>query len=321
MIAVTYLLYPLVLYLRSFIHDVDVWGTIVHTTGPEQTWFCLQLVLANVAFAAVWSIKPGSRDVRIRQWFERNLRFDGTLYFWALGLGMIVTLENYYIPSDVSFLARPGMGPGDSFSARIPYVFLGIYAGHAKWHEQIHAFARASKQEVLQSEQLLKTRKMMKCSVWMLGIMMVATLGVIGGRIAILKEDNPLRASSSFLINALQCTFSVLMTLAFVLVMVNASYRWLDIRPNALTKFLVRSMYAVFLFHIVVLICVQALWIAILRGIFGITLEYDDAVDSFVGLSQGTLFASFLFIFIVTNLIVWPLSYIICRLPLVNRIL
>merc|ERR1711920_81293 len=195
-----------------------------------------------------------------------------------------------------------------------------------KWQEQIHAFARASKSEVLGNEQLLKTRNMMKYSVWMLVMMLLATVGMIGVRIGILKEsfDDALEPSSFFLITALQCMFSVLGTLGSVLLMVYASYRWLDIRPNAITKFLVRSMYTVFLLHIVVLPCVQMLWLAILRGGFGMSLDFDASAGpsgSFVGVSQATAVASFFFIFIVTNLFVWPLSYLICRLPLVNRIL
>merc|ERR1711920_443289 len=195
-----------------------------------------------------------------------------------------------------------------------------------KWQEQIHAFARASKSEVLGNEQLLKTRNMMKYSVWMLVMMLLATVGMIGVRIGILKEsfDDALEPSSFFLITALQCMFGVLGTLASVLLMVYASYRWLDIRPNAFTKFLVRSMYTVFLLHTIAMPCVQMLWLAILRGVFGMRLDFDASVGligAYVGLSRGTLWASFFFIFIVTNLIVWPLSYLICRLPLVNRIL
>ena len=328
-IVVTCLISPLMVYLCFRMMDlaeldgVSVWQFIVKTAGPNHTWFCLHLLLANVGFAAVWYIKPGTGDVRIRQWLERNLRFDWTLYLWALGLAVVVTLEFLYVPVGGIFLCRPGLGPWDTFSARIAYVFLGIYAGYAKWHDQIHAFARASKSEVMESQELLKTRNMMKLSAGMMVTTMFATFGMFGIRIIVLKDsfEDILGPSSSLMITALQCIFAVLATLAIVLLMVYASYRWLNIRPNACTNFLVRSMYTVFILHIVMLPCVQWLWITLLRGVFDMTLEINVSLGVFVGLSEGTLVASFFFIFIVTNLILWPFSYLVCQLPLVNRIL
>merc|ERR1712146_638639 len=95
---------------------------------------------------------------------------------------------------------------------------------------------------------------------------------------------------------------------------------------NIVVLMMMQAAYAVYIIHPIVLSAVMGVWIYILRHGFGIDVQFEEGTipESFVSetpLSGGLIFLGWVFIVILTEAIVWPLSFFIRKLPVLNQMI
>ena len=89
--------------------------------------------------------------------------------------------------------------------------------------------------------------------------------------------------------------------------------------PNL--KLLANAAYAVYLIHPWVVTPLTALWIYILHAVFGVDIHFPNGNVSSDDPGELLIWAGYLFIGGLSQLLVWPLAHCFRKLPLVRNVL
>jgi len=315
MLLVMWLLFPLVFYILYTSAGIG----FRYTWELGHTWFLLHLALANVMFAFVWRFTPGSIDSQVGHWLERTLIFDRKLYLWAILLFPVAFIE-YWYARDIEILTRTAILPGDTFLVRLSFFYVGVYAGQVKWMRKLEELCNAATaSEKAEDGDRARTRKLIHMSIGILVLAMAGCICLV--TLATSLDVNGLVFDATWNV-VIFSLLSVILIAALVILTLFAACRWLNEPSNRFTRFLTQSMYTVYVIHPIITSAVSSLWFWILQQGFGIPLEFLPGERRLLTqLSVGTRIASVFIVWLGLNFTVWPLAYVVRKLPLLNKVL
>jgi len=321
---------PLNRYLTSLATNNDfVYGP---TTGVS--WFLMRLALLNLAYAFVMASSAGSGDKAIGSWFGHFLRFDTTLYFWIMAAGVITGIV-VWASAGTEYLEITPF-PGSAFTSYNCFFVLGCYTGSHGWLEyfencvawksddqdgenKMDHDAEELYPDWKQKNTTAQARNLIICSYYAFPILYV--LGTAMFVYLFLVNDQNL--FWPFIESIAYNVFMSLLALASAIVIIDYTCRKVQ-NINLLVLMMMQAAYAVFLIHQTVLTSVMILWVYILRSGFGIDIEFqlgpeNNASDTELG--GGVIFLGWLFVNVLTQLIVWPLAFFVRKLPILNQMI
>ena len=215
------------------------------------------------------------------------------MYTFVLGLGMDPTL-----PDDAfrSFFTMPiSIG---SFTCDAVFFVAGMAANRYEWLKNPIHSSWWRRMTVL------------------VAAVLVALIGfLLSGRLGSL-EIVPL----FWLLSGIYCTEMSTFILSFF-------QKVADQPPTQFGKFLSQAAYTVYLLHPLVYTAVLSAFVIAYNAIYGDVIQFDNGTTAssspLLGPANGSiaLLAGWLTVNFVTHLLVWPLSYWIQKLPVLNQIL
>ena len=281
-------------------HNPENFATAVSysmgNAGPG--WFLFWLLLLNWVYTSIVEASPSSSGEN-----KEQMPFPGTMKRMAYGiaLGLILRFSETLLrptPAMGMFAMMP-LGPG-SFMIQMFMFYLGFVAKKNGWLEKDL------------TEQLDISLPLHLCFV----LVEYAALFALDGRMY--SPAYPSFLSNFWVISATLVIGSML-TLDMSLAVLMVFQKWFN-RENNFTKKLARSAYAVYIIHVAIILPLQLVFIAIYKDdmVFSdvISGSYGSPVGE--GLNKGlniNYAGGYVVVSIAAQLVVWPVSYALTRLP------
>ena len=277
-------------------HNPENFATAVTYTmgnaGPG--WFLFWLLLLNWVYTSIVEASPSSSGEN-----KEHMPFPGTMKRMAYGIALGLILRF----SETLLRATPGMGmfammplgPA-SFLTQMFMFYLGFVAKKNGWLEKDL------------TEQLDISLPLHLCFV----LVEYAALFALDARMY-------LPAYPSFLSNfwVVSLVISSMLTLDMSLAVLMVFQKWFN-RENNFTKKLARSAYAVYIIHVAIILPLELVFIAIYKD----DMVFSDLIGSPVGGGLNINYVGgYVVVAIASQLVVWPVSYALTRLPYLRDII
>jgi len=330
---------PLTEYITSFATGSDYKYA---QGGVNITWFLIRLCLLNLAYAFVMTTSTGEGDRIICSWFDRFLKFDTTIYFWVMAVGIVNGIVqwagcnhpwNRAEGMNLEYL-QIDMSPGNNFPLHNFFFFLGCYAGQQGWLEYFeNSVAWTSGDdnsnddmdvEEGQSEWNQKkpaeqqARNLIICSYYTLPIVYVLVTGMFV--YLALVVTNSSTTDWPFIETVALNGIAPLMALAAIVVILDYACHKIK-KINLLVLMMMQAAYAVYLIHPIILVPIMDLWVYILRSGFGIDVEFQPNNISDTELGGGVILLGWVFVVVLTQLLTWPFAFFVRKLPILNQMI
>jgi len=329
---------PLAEYVSSLVAGEN------YTYAPNNAviWFIIRLCLLNMAYAFVMTASAGKGDQMICSWFGRFLKFDVTLYFWIMLIGIVNGIIEWAGANtqfeQILYLGNK-MQPPSVFSMNNAMFVLGCYAGKQGWLKHFEKSIawksndennsndldiEGGQSEWAENNEVERARSLILCSYYTLPIFYVLTAAISYYLTLTYKDPNaeslqfligwPLIGIIAFcVLDALQCLATIILVLDFVCHKVK--------KINFMILMMMQAAYAVYILHVIIVPPVMALWVYILRSGFGINVEFNlPPYASDTELGGGLILLGWVFVVVMTESVVWPFAFFVRRLPILNQI-
>lgn len=316
--------------LTAFVWDVSIGNkSSKYELNYLSMWFLLYLAFFNVVYAFLAWAPMKSGDVALQEWFRKHLRFDATLFLWAMAIAGVANAISAYgldVADGVKFIRKW------SFSDALPswmfYFFLGCFAGQEGWMNRF--FERRSSNNNGDddveggdntndetNDDDSRARSLIACCYYTWLPFAVIAIGSVS---YLLYLQNV--ANAPWSIFEWICIGLIMSIVGLALIVVTLDWACRKIRSVNLTLLcMMQSAFAVYILHELVINLVMWLWIWILEKGFGIDLVFDEEGNNTTDLSNGIVVLGWIFVSILTQVIVWPFAFFVRKLPLLNRIL
>ncbi len=289
-LVVTYLIYP----IGDMLSNLYTTGELTYNPiDPAQTWFLYWLLLLYCVYMSIVESKDTTTvadddvtEVERTPRQELQMPFPSTwkrLFFGVALCGLVLYKLKEIIPQ--GNLAGMPADPG-SLTAYFLMFYAGILAKKHGWLEKDLA------------EQL-------DMPLWAFFSLVFVELAVIVA-LQIIMFDVAFTALLWFVWWVVFGAFCVDMSLAVLIIF----QRWFNYETK-LSKVLARSAYCVYLIHTLVLTVATITYLEIYSRVFG----------SGEGTEVGRVVGGWIFVNVVTQAVVWPLSYGLTRLPILRDII
>lgn len=313
--------------LTAFVWDVSVGNkSFEYEFNYLTMWFLLYLAFFNVVYAFLAWAPMKSGDLALKEWFQKYLRFDATLFLWAMAIAGVANAISAYgleVADGVKFIRKW------SFSDALPswmfYFFLGCFAGQEGWMNRFFERRSSNKNEDVEGgdntneddEDDSRAKSLIACCYYTWLPFAVIAIGSVS---YLLYQQNI--ANEPWSIFEWIFIGLVMSIVGLALIVVTLDWACRKIRSVNLTVLcMMQSAFAVYILHECVINLVMWLWIWILEKGFGIDLVFDEKGNNTTDLSNGIVVLGWIFVSILTQVIVWPFAFFVRKLPLFNRIL
>mgnify|MGYP005694236487 CR=1 FL=1 len=316
--------------LNNYIAYLTTGADYVYTFQRTILWFIIILTWFNLAYAFVMAATAGAGDLAIRSWFGQFFKFDATLYLWIMAAGVFNGLVNWADPAlDERKIFGAKMFPGNAFPLWNVYFFAGCFAGDNGWcdyFEKAIAWtpADSGNRENDEEEQTNQertnaatnnARNLIYCAYYTLPITVIPASGYL------VYLSGTYDGFGWPLVESI-CEDVLLAIMSLSLIIIILDYTCNKVKTINLTMLMMmQAAYAVYLIHPIVVTCVTSLWVYILRNGFGIDIVFQTPLVSSTVLSGGMILFGWIFIVLLTELISWPLSFFVRKLPVLNQMI
>ena len=317
---------PLNIYIAYLTTNADY----AYVFNLTVLWFIIILTWFNLAYAFVMAATAGAGDLAIRSWFGQFFKFDATLYLWIMAAGVLNGLVNWADPAlDERILFGAKMFPGNAFPLWNVYFVAGCFAGENGWFDYFEKAiawtpADSGNRENDEEEQTNQertnaatnnARNLIYCAYYTLPITVIPASGYL------VYLSGTYDGFGWPLVESI-CEDVLLAIMSLSLIIIILDYTCNKVKTINLTMLMMmQAAYAVYLIHPIVVTCVTSLWVYILRNGFGIDLVFQTLLTSSTVLSGGMILFGWIFIVLLTELISWPLSFFVRKLPVLNQII
>jgi len=315
------LVFPTILvYLALGPLSILVWdaaaGNEINGYAPNfvTMWFLIYLAIFNLVYAFVAYAPVRNGDKTLQEWFQKNLRFDTSIFLWLMAIvGVVDACATYGLEvANVKFIRA--WGYGDALPGWLFYFLLGCFAGQQGWMKRF--FEERSSSEASSGADA-SAKSLINCCWYCSPVFLIATIAsVVFLRIKSVLQEDPWNIYEWIFLSTLTSV------VGFVLIVMILDYASRKLQSvNLLLLCMMKSAYAVYVFHEVIMNLMIWLWIVILRKGMGYDLVFDEYGNNTTELSNGVIVLGWVFVSILTQLIVWPFAYFVRKLPILNQIL
>jgi len=275
-------------------------------------WFLIYLAIFVLVYAFIAYGPFGSNDASVREWFRKYLRFDTTIFLWIMLIVGVIDGAGTFGLDEINVKFIRMWGYGDALPGWLFYFLLGCFAGQEKWMKRFF-----EERDPEASETDGRAKSLINCCWYISPVITIATIAaVVLLRIQANLNGDPWNIYETFFLS----TLSSLTGFVIIVIILDYSCRKLQ-SVNLLRLCMMQSAYAVYVFHEVIMNLVIWAWIVILQKAMGIDLVFDEEGNNTTPLSNGVIALGWVFVSVVTQLIVWPFAFFVRKLPILNQIL